>query len=530
MGVCCSKTIHPTKTEENSESQFTNHIGSQSAISTGNTTPDMNLYVIAVVFNPCGFNTRVRLYNEFASRMKRYKNVRLYTAECVYGTQPFSVTSATDPQHIQLRTSSSNVWWIKENLINLVVNILPQSSQYISWMDADIEFTDHNWPNMTIKKLSTGGYKVLQLFREAMFLGPRGDVLEVDKSFGLHVAEDDWRSYAHPGLAWAMRKSDFIKLGGLYDLNPVGSSDLHFAHALIGNVRNTIKDTMSKGYKLSVDVWADRLMSIVGRDKGQYMKTVGYVDVNILHHYHGKKADRQYVSRWNILEEESFDPATFYVDSSLTSNHLYASIRTISPHVSQRFRQKLIDYFSKRNEDNTQDEYIPPKNIVDAKQVYGKPVTQQTPVQTSIQNTTQIAVQKSVQSPKNPPKQTSVQSTKQYQRQDALRGSVQSPVRNVPQQNSFNTGGFDMYPAVFLLTQNNNDQGADCDNPRTDDCDHGGSSHHHDQNHHNHNDHHDHHNHDNHHSYHDHNPCQSDHHTVQVSYHDTGYSASHPAY
>jgi hypothetical protein len=313
---------------------------------------DDNLYIIAPIFNPVGFNSRVRLYEEFASRLRNVPNVILYTIECVFGSQPFSVTNHYNPHHIQIRTTDDNIWWVKENLINMCVIFLPASSQYIAWIDADIEYPkDNSWVTETIWKFNHG-YKVLQLFSEVDLLDPSGEILERNKSFGYHIAHDDWSSYAHPGMAWAMRKDAFIKLGGLYDMNPIGSSDLHFAHALIGNVKQTIKETLSIGYKNSVCEWASRLSQIVGISKREYMKTVGYVDVRIKHHYHGNKNDRQYVDRWNILESNRFDPDTFYFPSTLVSGYIHPELRRINESVSRQFKEALVQYFRNRNEDN----------------------------------------------------------------------------------------------------------------------------------------------------------------------------------
>lgn len=313
---------------------------------------DNALYIITPIFNPAGFNSRVRLYNEFAARLQSDPNVVLCTIECVFGSQSFSVTDADNPHHVQIRTSENNVWWVKENLINICANLLPESSQYIAWMDADIEYPKDNlWIVETIQKFIKG-YRVLQLFSEVDMLGPSGEILERNKSFGYHIAHNDWSSYAHPGMAWAMRKDSFIKLGGLYDMNPVGSSDLHFAHALIGNVKQTIKKTLTNGYKESVCEWADRLSQIVGEIPDKYMKTVGYVNVRIKHHYHGNKNDRQYVDRWNILESNHFDPNTFYFPSILTGGYIHPELRKINESISRQFKEALIQYFRNRNEDN----------------------------------------------------------------------------------------------------------------------------------------------------------------------------------
>lgn len=313
---------------------------------------DDNLYVIAPIFNPSGFNTRIKLYNEFAERLKTFKNVILYTIECVFGDQKFSVTNEYDKNHIQIRTSKNNISWVKENLINIAVNSLPQSSKYIAWIDADIEFPIYSrWVYEAIEKFKQG-YKVLQLFSEVELLGPSQEVLETNKSFGYHIATNNWQSYAHPGMAWAMTKKEFIKLGGLYDMNPVGSSDLHFAHGLIGNIKATIKDTLSDGYKKSVCLWADRLTQIVGKTMNEYMKTVGYVDVKIKHHYHGNKNDRQYVERWNILEKHNFEPNTFYNSTTLIGGYIYPMLREIRIDILQSFRNDLLEYFNNRKEDN----------------------------------------------------------------------------------------------------------------------------------------------------------------------------------
>jgi len=333
---------------------------------------DDKLYVIVSIFNPCGFNKRIKLYNEFADLLKLFPNVVLFTIECVFGDQKFSVTHPLNPNHKQIRTSADNISWVKENLINICVCSLPKSSKYFAWLDADIEYpTTSRWVYETIQKFKQG-YKVLQLFSEVELLGPSMEVLETNKSFCYCIANDNWTSYGHPGMAWAMTKEAFIELGGLYDLNPVGSSDLHFAHALIGNVKQTIKHTLSDGYKRSVLSWADRLANIVGRTKDKYMRTVGYVNVKIRHHYHGNKDDRQYVRRWDILERHNFDPYVFYIPADIKGGYVERSLRKINPKISQSFRYDLIDYFRNRKEDNIDVQHTL-QSVSDPRIVYNRP-------------------------------------------------------------------------------------------------------------------------------------------------------------
>lgn len=329
---------------------------------------DNNLYVIAVIFNPCNFNTRNVLYHDFVKRLQKHPNIKLYTTECVFGDQKFTVTNSKNSLHTQIRTN--NIWWVKENLINLTVAKLPASSKYIAWLDADIEFTNYNWVNETIRKLSSG-YKVLQLFKNAIFLGPNGETGKIEKSFGSHVANYNFEnSYPHPGLAWAMRKDAFIEMGGLFDLNPVGSGDLHFAHALIGNIKNTIKNTMSIGYKNSVEYWAYNVSNVVGKTKYQYSKSVGYLDIDIKHYFHGNEKNRQYVERWDILEKYNFDPTTFFVQPRLISGYLTTKLRILRDDISQSLKNEIINYFQNRKEDEKSFEPFKAISVSNGKTVY----------------------------------------------------------------------------------------------------------------------------------------------------------------
>lgn len=350
-----------TTTSNNSSVTNTN-------VSNRSTTGDNNLYIIVTIFNPCNFNTRINLYYEFIERLQKHSNIKIYTTECVFGNQSFTVTDSGNPSHSQIRTN--DIWWVKENLINFTVTKLPKSSKYIAWLDADIEFTNDNWVNETIKKLSSG-YKVLQLFNKAMFLGPNGEIGKIEKSFGSHVAKDNFEnSYPHPGLGWGMCKDAFIEMGGLFDLNPVGSGDLHFAHALIGNIKNTIKNTMSVGYKNSVEEWANQVTNVVGKTKYEYTKTIGYVDVDIKHHFHGNEKNRQYVERWDILEKYKFDPNAFFVSSKMKPGYLTNYLRTLRGSVPQSFRNEIIKYFSDRKEDDKTFESFKAISVSNGKNVY----------------------------------------------------------------------------------------------------------------------------------------------------------------
>lgn len=101
--------------------------------------------VIAVIFNPVEYSSRYQHYHNFQKYITQ-SGVALYTIECIFEStqqfglpkQTFQVTDSRNPTHIQIVAPS--IIWIKENLINIAVNRLPEHIHYIAWIDADIEF------------------------------------------------------------------------------------------------------------------------------------------------------------------------------------------------------------------------------------------------------------------------------------------------------------------------------------------------------------------------------------------------------
>ena len=86
---------------------------------------------ITAVSNPARFKRRYQLYRDFQHHIRHELRQKLVTVECQLGDRPFYITSATDPDHIQVR-SNSEVWH-KENLLNVAISQLPAEIEYICW-------------------------------------------------------------------------------------------------------------------------------------------------------------------------------------------------------------------------------------------------------------------------------------------------------------------------------------------------------------------------------------------------------------
>src|ERR1700691_2532172 len=177
---------------------------------------DNNLYVITPIINPIRFESRYKLYKNFAEHMEN-SNAKLYTIEAAFGDRSFVVTNNENPQHIQVRTEHE--LWYKENMINLAMSRLPQSAKYIAWIDADIQFTRKDWVNETIQQLQH--YCFIQLFSHATDLGPNYEPLTTHKGFiyNYHNDCDDINSKSgyhhwHPSYAWASTRESLDHVGG----------------------------------------------------------------------------------------------------------------------------------------------------------------------------------------------------------------------------------------------------------------------------------------------------------------------------
>lgn len=268
------------------------------------------LWVIAVISNPVRYQSRIDLFNAFKRRMDA-AGVNLVVVEMAFGDRFFTVTDSTNPRHVQLR--SEHELWHKENMIRAGIERLPWNWEYVAWIDADITFMrdpedSTGWVTETVHQLQH--YHVVQMFQHAIDLGPNGETLKVHNGFAYNylrgVQDVDSKGYGygyvgHPGYAWACTRHAWDSIGGIQDAAILGAGDHHFALSLIGRVEASFPPKISQGYRdpwLQTQLLAEKFLA----------RDIGCVPGSIVHHWHGKKKDRKYVERWEILTSNDFDP------------------------------------------------------------------------------------------------------------------------------------------------------------------------------------------------------------------------------
>lgn len=298
------------------------------------------LHVIIVISNPCLYNSRYNLANDFIRRIEtdNADDVILYIVEYAYANQKFSVTNANNPRHLQIRTNTPI--WHKENMINMgVTKLLPKDWKAFAWIDADIEFENASWAKDTLKTLN-GCRDIVQIFSHAIDMNKDQQGMSTFNSFGFQYEKElqyttKGINYWHPGFAWACTRKAYEKMGGLYEKGILGSGDSIMALSIIGFGLKAIKDQSTESYKSSIREF----------QRNVYGLRLGYVPGVIRHFYHGSKVLRKYTERWEILIKHNYSPADHLVTRE-------DGVLEPSEKCPQELLQDIMGYFRERCEDN----------------------------------------------------------------------------------------------------------------------------------------------------------------------------------
>ena len=294
-----------------------------------------DLHVIGVVSNPRRYKSRPRLAREWLARMNN-SGATVWMIEATFGERDAEVADESNPNHLIVRCDHE--LWLKEALINKGVRNLPADWKYMMWCDADIEFTRENWAEETIHGLQH--HKVLQPWSHCVDMGPDKEVITTHAGFGYMYSQGNQftpgqGTFWHPGFAAAYTRNAFDTVGGMMDKAILGAADHHMAAALIGKGEWTVPGDINPAYMQMVRDWQTRAAKLEN--------DFGYISGTILHHYHGKKENRKYVERWQILKDNDFNP---YTDISQDWQGL-PQLNGGKP----RLRDDLRRYFLERRED-----------------------------------------------------------------------------------------------------------------------------------------------------------------------------------
>ncbi|WP_166830839.1 hypothetical protein [Thalassoroseus pseudoceratinae] len=269
-------------------------------------TKPRKLGVVTCHFNPCRYTRPVQNYIRFAAGIAA-SQLELYTVELAFDDEPFQLCEHVAPdRHLRYRVSSKyGVLWQKERLLNLGLAALPDCYDAVAWIDADLLFANQNWPEIALQKLSET--PVVQLFSRVMDTDATGQLIAPPRSGIGHVLGTPALKgqYGRPGGAWAAWRETIVD--GLYDRHVLGGGDSIMVHAWQGKVQQ------AQSYAGLKSNW---LNEYAARQTPRVQGRIGYVPGDAVHLYHGTRARRRYVDRYQILRRGGYDPATDITDDN----------------------------------------------------------------------------------------------------------------------------------------------------------------------------------------------------------------------
>lgn len=283
------------------------------------------LWAITSYYNPAGYVRRRLNFRCF----RRHLGVPLLAVEL----SPEGRGELRDEDaDIVVRQRGDDRIWQKERLLNLALAHLPAHVTHVAWVDADLIFSDPDWPEQARAALDREGGMV-QLFDGALHLpeaiDPAGPVT-IEPGFvspflpGLSIARairegtfaqlaGDWgkrqagaavlsTAYNVLGFGWAARR-DMLAEAGFYDGNVIGGGDSIAVFAHVGQLEEfLVSRPFTPAHQAHIRQWVER-----ARAAG-LLAHMGDVPQTAYHLWHGAIADRKYVARYQVLVDHDYDP------------------------------------------------------------------------------------------------------------------------------------------------------------------------------------------------------------------------------
>ncbi len=235
------------------------------------------------------------------------------------------------PGAMVVRGSWGNVLWQKERLINLAVSLLPEEIDYVAWIDHDLVFENPDWLDIGLDMVRRG-VDCVQLFSEVHYQDLAGQVIRRARGSVAAWQSTGELSNSAPGGAWLASRSWLRSIGGIYDRNICGGGDATFL-AAVTKCPTTYITRQAPRLRDHALAYGDRIRA-----------TAGYVPGVVRHLWHGDRANRQYISRDEILMRYDFDP----------NSHLQitlSGILELSPNAPAGLQSEIAAYFKARRDD-----------------------------------------------------------------------------------------------------------------------------------------------------------------------------------
>jgi len=291
--------------------------------------------IMIAFYNPAGFK---RILNNvlYVIHTLKEKNIPYFVAECVFPNRKPQIPNADLVLH------SNSYLFYKEQLLNKLETIIPDKYTKLVAMDGDIIFDAPDWLDQISVFLDT--HDIIQPYLKACWLMPDNKRIGAWK-YGVAYAHTQniasrmaTISKYHPGFAWAFRRSVFKRLGGFYPNAIIGGGDSLF---MLNFFYDTIPEVWVKRFNKAFHLFTSDWANYHARFK-EVNPTLGHLNIKALHLFHGLMLDRQYTTRYSILDKyanNTWDAIFKVNDDGLTE--------FIDPNMNDI----LLKFFKERKED-----------------------------------------------------------------------------------------------------------------------------------------------------------------------------------
>jgi DNA-directed RNA polymerase subunit RPC12/RpoP len=290
--------------------------------------PDRELAVVACFFNPGNSLNRIANFQAFLSSI-RSSGVPCIAVELAFGTNDFKITGHDDV--IQLRTN--DVLWHKERLLNIGIRkALDEGYRKIAWLDGDIVFADANWPLEIANRLEH--VNLCQVF-ETIAIQTHESGPPMVASSAVKYFHETGSLYMQParkglpllrgvlkggqsGFGWAARAEVLQQqmlfegaiVGGGDKMIYIASLEQDFSRPEFQALSESKIACKSCGHRNRSDAYREQLGDWARRWSAAVAGEVDFARLHIADMYHGKRSDRGYMTRHDILYRNAYNPMT----------------------------------------------------------------------------------------------------------------------------------------------------------------------------------------------------------------------------
>lgn len=279
-------------------------------------SPANDLWAITSYFNPAGYSSRLLNYRRFRARL----GVPLEAVELSFSG---AFELRREDAEILIHLRGGDVMWQKERLLNIALRHVPPSAGKIAWLDCDVIFENPDWVERAERALDR--FLLVQLFQgfcdlsqatrlddlDRVATRPNGSSLASALAAGkpirdFHADPSDaprQRRRLLSGFGWAAQRQ-VLERHGFYDAGIVGGGDWAMACAAYGDLPLAVEHLrMNRRREDHYLAWAKPWFETL---RG----SIGFLEGNIFHLWHGEIVDRQWNLRHRDFEQFDFDPNT----------------------------------------------------------------------------------------------------------------------------------------------------------------------------------------------------------------------------